>query len=412
MLRNVLLVGVSLLVGLAICEGLLRRFSAPRLPSSDLYELDPDTGKRMRAGWQGHEFGVEVRISSLSLRNPETTYAKPPGRYRILVLGDSWTFGFRVAEPDSYPRQLERVLNERARDRGEPARFEVINAGVIGYATTQEAAYLRARGRRFKPDLVLVAYYPVNDTDLKHEKYARYNRLRAIHPWLLELYRLPRRLHLRQFVKGADRALRERWQQTRGRLFAARRSEAAGLPDVGAPPPASDWTQDHVEGGRGWKAARGALHEIGRITQELHARGLVVLLPDLEDLARYIDRDHPRVEPLVRAATRDAGLDYYDMLESFAAYRERELELRDPGYRHPNAAGYRVLATSLADQIEARFLGHGARGVTRRRPQGRRRRGRARSRPGWRAARRRAELRARAGSPRTAAAYADPRSEP
>ena len=403
---------VSLVVGLAICEGLLRRFGARRLPNSDLYELDPDTGKRMRAGWQGHEFGVEVLINSLSLRNPETTYAKPPGRYRILALGDSWTFGFRVAEPDSYPRQLERVLNERARARGDPARFEVINSGVIGYATTQEAAYLRARGRRFEPDLVLVAYYPVNDTDLKHEKYARYNRLRAIHPRLLELYRLPRRLHLRRFVKGVGGGLRDRWQQTRARLFAIRRSEAAGLPAVGALPPASDWTRDYVEGGRGWEAARSALHEIGRITPELRARGLVVLLPDLTDLARYADRDHPRIQPMVRAATRDAGLDYYDMLESFAAYRERELEVRDPRYRHPNAAGYRVLATSLADQIEARFLDRVARGVTRRRPRGRRRRGRARSRPGRRAARRRAELRARAGSPRTAAAYADPRSEP
>ena len=59
-----------------------------------------------------------------------------------------------------------------------------------------------------RPDLIVVAFYPVNDTDHKLRKYERYNRLRAIHPLLLDLYRLPRQLYLRQFIKGARRALR------------------------------------------------------------------------------------------------------------------------------------------------------------------------------------------------------------
>ena len=145
MLRNTLLVAVSLLLALALCEGLLRIFGQEMLPKPGLYELDPETGKRMRPGWTGNEFGAPVEINSLGLRNPEISYARTPGRYRILALGDSWTFGFRLEEPDSYPRQLETVLNQRARASGEPANIEVINSGVIGYSTAQEAASLRAR---------------------------------------------------------------------------------------------------------------------------------------------------------------------------------------------------------------------------------------------------------------------------
>ena len=186
MRRKLFLVLLSLGVGVALSEAILRWKMGAALPTPDLYVLDPDTGKSMRPGWRGNEFGVEIAINSLGLRGRETTYAKPAGRYRILALGDSWTFGFRMQERDSYPRVLERLLNERARRAGERARYEVINAGVVGYATTQEAAYLRTRGRRFEPDLVLLAYYPVNDTDAKLRKYARYHQLRSIHPALIE----------------------------------------------------------------------------------------------------------------------------------------------------------------------------------------------------------------------------------
>jgi hypothetical protein len=98
----------SILLALALCEWLLRVFGAEVLPQPDLYLTDPDVGKRMRPGWEGSEFEGPVKINSKGLRNPETPYEKPEGVYRIVALGDSWTFGFRMNEPDAYPRQLER----------------------------------------------------------------------------------------------------------------------------------------------------------------------------------------------------------------------------------------------------------------------------------------------------------------
>ena len=69
MVRNIGLALLSLVVTLAVCEGLLRVFGAGVLPRPDLYVDDADVGKRMRPGWTGDEFEAPVTINSKGLRN-------------------------------------------------------------------------------------------------------------------------------------------------------------------------------------------------------------------------------------------------------------------------------------------------------------------------------------------------------
>ena len=54
-----------------------------------------------------------------------------PGTRRILALGDSITFGFGVDQADSFPEQLERLIN---REQPQDRPVEVINAGVNGFS--------------------------------------------------------------------------------------------------------------------------------------------------------------------------------------------------------------------------------------------------------------------------------------
>ena len=352
MIRNLALALLSLVLGLAVCEGLLRLFGSEVLPRPDLYLDDPTVGKRMRPGWRGDEFGASVTINSKGLRNPEVDYEKPAGTYRILALGDSWTFGFRMNEPDAYPRQLERMLNASAAARGDTRRIEVINAGVVGYSTDQEAAYLAAEGWKYSPDLVLVNFYPVNDTHNKLRTSQKREALRALHPFLLALYDWPKHLYLREFVKGARRTLKQK-------VGNARVSVAAklGVEDKGGRALAeNDWTGDYREGARGWEAVRTALDDIGEQSRAHGVPVLVVLLPDPQDIARYHARFHPKIAPMVEGAVRDAQLGYFDLEPTFAPWQGKEDEVVLRRQRHPNAAGYGLIARAVGAEVDERYL--------------------------------------------------------
>src|SRR6185295_10032130 len=74
------------------------------------------------------EYSVLLKFNSKGLRGPERPYEKPPGTFRTLLLGDSFTDGYTVAEEKSVRAALEGELAARG-----CARNEVFNAGDIGY---------------------------------------------------------------------------------------------------------------------------------------------------------------------------------------------------------------------------------------------------------------------------------------
>jgi lysophospholipase L1-like esterase len=102
-----------------------------------------------------------VTINSEGFRGPMVSKTKAAGTFRVVVLGDSVTFGYGVSESDTYPRQLERRL--RALEH-KPAAFagrphvEVVNAGVIGYSSWQGRVLYDERIRDYSPDLVVVQF--------------------------------------------------------------------------------------------------------------------------------------------------------------------------------------------------------------------------------------------------------------
>jgi lysophospholipase L1-like esterase len=73
--------------------------------------------------------------------------------YRILVLGDSCTYGFGINSNRTYSALLEDKLIKKYR-----RNIRVINAGVPGFDTKQEVAYLKHYGMKYRPDLVVIAF--------------------------------------------------------------------------------------------------------------------------------------------------------------------------------------------------------------------------------------------------------------
>lgn len=111
--------------------------------------------------YPGYKIGaIDAKISAQGLNDRYYPPRKPQGVFRIAVVGDSSSFGWMVPRADSFPKILERRLNERKQKR-----FEVINFSVPGYNTAQELALIQDRVVRFDPDMVLLVFCE-NDTKM------------------------------------------------------------------------------------------------------------------------------------------------------------------------------------------------------------------------------------------------------
>lgn len=163
---------------------------------------DPVRGQRLLPGYDGWFAGVPVQVNALGFRDPrEYAVTKPPGTVRILVLGDSVTFGHGAIFETTYPYLLEQRLKAWRTD----VRWEVWNLGVPGYNTGQELSHLREVGPRFDPDLVIVGFYP---NDFTANEVLEPSWLRHVTSALLRL--MQRRLYSYEFYKRAY--LTARWK--------------------------------------------------------------------------------------------------------------------------------------------------------------------------------------------------------
>src|SRR5260221_4227037 len=199
--RRILITCLATLLGLAVAEAFARRLDPrkPPLTEGDPLPLQPSSDPRIRVenrpgasmllrfferdGRTVRE--VVAKINDLGFRGPLVEREKPAGVFRIVVIGDSQTFGIGVAEGESWPAVLERTLAARVRG----SRIEVMNCAVAGYDAEQSAAALESRWLAYAPDLVLLGYF-VNDPalpDVRSEPQLGPSR------WLMPIVRPDRR---------------------------------------------------------------------------------------------------------------------------------------------------------------------------------------------------------------------------
>jgi lysophospholipase L1-like esterase len=299
---------------------------------------DPHLPYVLRPGVDTMVRGFHVRVNAEGLRGPPVTREPAPGVHRVLALGDSATFGEGLAVEEAFPALLERDLNAAGR-----GRWEVLNAGVEGYNTEAEAAYLERRGLAFDPEVVVVGFN-LNDYDyapvlgplgvLTGDPTARISaHSLANHSEFLLL--------LRGLVAAVERA----------------RYRAAAPPPEPAPAPERFDAFDrfvsalrkaywrHPTDGR-WQTMVDALRRLGTLTRARGIRLVIAILPDGDQIG-VPDPDLTPQQKVVGICA-EAGLDCLDLYAAFAAAGDRPLFL---DIMHPNAAGQRIVARELAAHL-------------------------------------------------------------
>lgn len=90
-----------------------------------------------------------LNSNSVGMRGLREYSERPPAdRSRVVLIGDSFSFGEEVADSETFAHRLQELL----------PRAEVLNLGVHGYGHDQMLVYLREEGLRYRPSVVLVGF--------------------------------------------------------------------------------------------------------------------------------------------------------------------------------------------------------------------------------------------------------------
>jgi hypothetical protein len=165
LLQNLLLSLAAILVCASLVEAFFRvlgrRGAAPAPeatgPTAEHYRFNgyhPLLGYDGLPNVRGRFHGQTVTHNSKGNRGEETAFEKPAGVKRVVVMGDSQAWGYGVADDETIPAQLSRLLNENG-----AARYQVLNLGVGGYGTDQAFLKYLVQGRRYSPDVVVLTVF-------------------------------------------------------------------------------------------------------------------------------------------------------------------------------------------------------------------------------------------------------------
>jgi len=109
-----------------------------------------------RDGYHKHEV-----VGERGMREKDYVLPKPPGLLRIVVLGDSFAFGWRI---EAEERLGSRLLAHMREHGAGAAEIEVLHLAVCSWSIANECTYVRRQLEELQPDL-LVQVTVQNDLD-------------------------------------------------------------------------------------------------------------------------------------------------------------------------------------------------------------------------------------------------------
>lgn len=118
------------------------------------YEPRPNTTETVKRNWLSYSPTYHINSDSLNERY-EYEEKKGEGVFRIVALGDSFTFGAYVDTKANWTELLEDYLNKKYMCSA-VTKYEVINLGMDGYDTAYEVERYVRRGKKYTPDLIVM----------------------------------------------------------------------------------------------------------------------------------------------------------------------------------------------------------------------------------------------------------------
>lgn len=274
-----------------------RKSSTPGLAYELVPNLDQDS------------VGAHVKTNSLGMRDDEPLPRSTPGLFRILAVGDSVTFGWRVPVEANFCSLLEQQL--AAQPLG-ARRFEVLNTGVSGYSSQDEAAAFEGKWLALEPDLVLLCYC-MNDPEI-----------------------VPHQPLQRFFIAPSW------WQYSSALRYIVQRAEGRKVRELGG---GNYFRYLHAPSEPAWKSVEAAFARIAGRSREKHIRVVLAIFPMFSPDPWT---DYPFVAQHAQVAKEGErnGFLVLDLLPRFEREDPASL-LIDRDDSHPNAGGHQIAASEM-----------------------------------------------------------------
>jgi len=267
-----------------------------------------------------------VEIANTQPREPAFRDRQEPGtkgdRARVLVVGDSFTWGDGVYPQDAYPDRLEGLLN----GLHESDWAEVVNWSRPGWNTAMEAAGTLAELPWLNPDLLVVGYC-LNDAEPSPQAPRRERR---------------RQLERRLPTSGASSWLYEHsalfhlaWE----RLENSRQHRAF-----------DEFYRSLYQKRPSWTATIGAMKAFAKAAEERQIPLLMVIFP-IFDSKLGSDYPYADLHELVAKTAGEAGFEVLDLLPHYQGIDPVRLAVEPFTDRHPSELAHRVAAERIRDLI-------------------------------------------------------------
>ena len=127
---------------------------------------------------------MHTEVNADGLLGKAYSVNRVPGKYRIALLGDSFTSGEAVDPESKFAGVWEKNLSNKI-----PAGVEVINFGVGGTGTWQQLQMFHIKARKYKPDLTVVAFCWCNDIENNIDKFKSGNMSPLLDQYEVEWYK-------------------------------------------------------------------------------------------------------------------------------------------------------------------------------------------------------------------------------
>jgi hypothetical protein len=281
------------------CDLLHRKSDIPGLS----YELAPNREKKIN-WWT-------IRTNSHGMRGHEPLGGDKVSR--IAVLGDSYTFGSGVNGEDTYSTRLEQILSQKTDD----VRYDVLNFGVGGYSTRDEAIVFQHKARRWKPDLVILGYY-FNDPEIE-----------PIQP-------------LHEYFQCTSW-----WQHFHVLRLIAKSYREYKIKRYGG----GDYFRYlHYPNGRPWKSVVNGFAKIDELRREDNIPILVLIFPVMTGI-QWKAYPYQDLHRQVSAAARSMGFDVIDLHDRFSKVEQKRLMV-SPRDGHPNKLAHELVARVVSEWLQ------------------------------------------------------------